>query len=485
MKTLLLSLTMLLFLATSCSKPPRQAYISGTIANANNNKAYFVKDTLGFGLSTIIDTIAVDKDGKFKYALQSNLNSESLLIVEGDKMVRISVPKHINTDLIVNLDAADPDNYDIMGPQSDYIRYAIDQQKYWVNIEKEMSEKYPVLAKRDTKDPLYFAFQDSITDMRIAYLMDYFKTSKLSTREDFIQEERRNLIFSNLYYRLSGQDNSVVDNLAFYKDSDKPLSYSDKFTFTDPELIHNRNYRRFINSAILTIVRHENPDADLSSYELYLEKGTSVIDRLIESPKVRNAHKLVLIDDLISNAQTFKKNIEVNKFLQVLDSIDRVGNLNDQVAAIKGKISAFRKMFAKFSVGKKAPPFLLQNRSGKSISSDMYKGKTMIVDVWASWCGPCKASMPEWNKLVTKHEENDTYVFLSVSIDENQGKWLNTLDAMDIKGVSLHVGKGGFDSDFAKDFEIKAIPNYIALDQKGNFLAVTTSLEELKGELNL
>ena len=113
------------------------------------------------------------------------------------------------------------------------------------------------------------------------------------------------------------------------------------------------------------------------------------------------------------------------------------------------------------SVGKMAPNFKLKNlKSGENISLQDYRGKIVILDFWATWCAPCKESLPELAQLA---EENQSLSLLAVNIDDKEDNAIRFLNKYDLQLTAL------FDEnkDVVGMYEIPAMPSAIIIDQKG------------------
>lgn len=93
-----------------------------------------------------------------------------------------------------------------------------------------------------------------------------------------------------------------------------------------------------------------------------------------------------------------------------------------------------------------------------------YKGKTVVIDVWASWCGDCIKGLPKL-KEVQNNYPNVSYVF--ISLDKNQRAWKNGIKRFSIKGNHYYVN-GGWKSIFAKNVDLDWIPRYIVINPEGN-----------------
>lgn len=93
-----------------------------------------------------------------------------------------------------------------------------------------------------------------------------------------------------------------------------------------------------------------------------------------------------------------------------------------------------------------------------------HKGKTVVIDVWASWCPDCIKGMPKVHDL-QKQFPNVDYVFLSYDrVDE---KWKEGIEKYAVKGDNYHVGKSMKEGDFARDIKLDWIPRYMVVDKNG------------------
>lgn len=94
-----------------------------------------------------------------------------------------------------------------------------------------------------------------------------------------------------------------------------------------------------------------------------------------------------------------------------------------------------------------------------------YKGKVVVIDVWASWCPDCKKGMPKVHDL-QKQFPDVKYLFLSY--DRFDDKWKNGIESFDTKGGdNYHVGTSMKEGAFSKDIVLDWIPRYMVIDKTG------------------
>ncbi len=133
------------------------------------------------------------------------------------------------------------------------------------------------------------------------------------------------------------------------------------------------------------------------------------------------------------------------------------------------------------AAGGQAVNFTYPDAAGKQVSLSDFKGKVVLVDVWATWCGPCKGEIPHLKKLEKEMHGQDV-LFLSVSVDEQKDhqKWKDFIASEELGGVQLFAS--GW-SDIAKYYNIKGIPRFMVFDKKGNIVSTDAprpSNKELK-----
>lgn len=112
--------------------------------------------------------------------------------------------------------------------------------------------------------------------------------------------------------------------------------------------------------------------------------------------------------------------------------------------------------------GTQAPDFSLPAlfKNQGEISLRPYLGKVVLVDFWASWCAPCKKSLPELGRI---HKRNPDMVVLALSIDENRGKAMDFIMDRDTSLVYLHDAK----REVAERFDLGGMPSAYLIDKKG------------------
>lgn len=117
-----------------------------------------------------------------------------------------------------------------------------------------------------------------------------------------------------------------------------------------------------------------------------------------------------------------------------------------------------------------APNFDYENAKGGKTSLESMKGKYVYIDVWATWCGPCRAEIPSLKAIEEKfHGKN--IAFVSISVDENKDheKWLSFVKDKQLGGIQLFADNN-WGSDFIKAFSINSIPRFILIDPTGKVI---------------
>lgn len=161
--------------------------------------------------------------------------------------------------------------------------------------------------------------------------------------------------------------------------------------------------------------------------------------------------------------------LEPEKYLGIYQKLDQ--NLtkkfpNDKyIKAMHERLE----MEMKTLVGQVAPDIDLPTPEGKSVTLSSLKGRVVLVDFWASWCGPCKREMPNVVNVYKKFK-NKGFEIYGVSLDRDRDQWLNEVKKQGMTWIQVSDLKF-WESYPVKAYGIEGIPFTVLLDKEGKILA--------------
>lgn len=117
-------------------------------------------------------------------------------------------------------------------------------------------------------------------------------------------------------------------------------------------------------------------------------------------------------------------------------------------------------------IGQAAPLFSIPDEGGKIYHLADFKGKVIYIDLWASWCAPCRAEMPNFKKLKEKFKDNDQVAFMGIAVFDAEKDWRTALSEDKPEWLQLYDTGGSV----AKSYVASAIPKYILIDKNGKVL---------------
>jgi peroxiredoxin len=309
-----------------------------------------------------------------------------------------------------------------------------------------------------------------------------------ASQQDYIQAyyDLRKKLFQNLNELINSDKNQfdefeqieklrinvILDNIRFNYGSF--VDYSTDITKTEKEA-----YYSFIDSLDFTKEEwNEIPefiDLALAFIDWKVNKISEEDTSLVQTFQDYTELTFSVIDDYFSQNQIFEQlyYVKLHDFINYF-GIDFLGDYyavyqeittsNSQKVAIDDLWNAW----GNISEGKKAPDFSYPDRNGEMHSLSDYKGNLVYIDVWASWCGPCKYESPYFKALIQQFQNSDV-VFIGVSVDSEKTQWLQMLDEEQVLGTQLYAG--GWNTSICADYLIHSIPRFLLIDRDGNIIS--------------
>ncbi len=275
---------------------------------------------------------------------------------------------------------------------------------------------------------------------------------------------------------LNNRDFKVSDNYAkdletFNYDNEKEFFASYRYK----ELVYTK--LRNVNAAKRRQLRAQNIDPD---------KDKTLWFQAIEENIKNDKLKQYLFSSSLEETLLYETDLNLVK--QAYDFAYPL--LTDD--SVQAKMDTLYTKKMKMAPGNPSPVFVsYDNHNGSKTSLADLKGKYVYIDLWATWCGPCKKEFPFLKKVEKMyHDKNIQFVGISVDEEKDFDKWKKMVDDLELDGTQLFADKS-FKSDFVKSYGVKGIPHYILLDPEGNIVSVdaprpsSDKLIELFDSLNL
>lgn len=133
---------------------------------------------------------------------------------------------------------------------------------------------------------------------------------------------------------------------------------------------------------------------------------------------------------------------------------------------------------AQLKVGDRAPIIAAKSWENNSFNIQDYSGKYLLIDVWASWCGPCIKAFKTVKKLY-KTAPKDSFEIIGISIDNSEDTWRTTVNNQQLPWVQFH-SPGNYKSPMVNHWKVEMIPATFLVNPQGIIEMIDPSPKELK-----
>lgn len=191
---------------------------------------------------------------------------------------------------------------------------------------------------------------------------------------------------------------------------------------------------------------------------LQIEVYRDIYEMLDKNSKVSAISNQVMID-------WKKANSMVNLKIRPLSDKAKISEIKQSVDSIKTKkyreaLNQLLAEKAKFGNGDFAKDFVVTNSDKSTTKLSSLKGKVIYIDIWATWCGPCMAEMPNLEELKEKYKGNNELAIVSLSVDDSDDIWLKNLALRKPNGLQWRI-----DRPKLSEYEVESIPRYILINK--------------------
>lgn len=241
------------------------------------------------------------------------------------------------------------------------------------------------------------------------------------------------------------------------------LAMADDLPIDNADMLEHSQYERYVDTRLYHAAKAEK-DA--------MEEGESDLpeELIFNSLKMKLAGEMLTTDKVKNHFlhSTMMETISFNGAQDLTALVEQFKSLcNDQkcITAVEEEVESWKHLWA----GNPAPGFDYESINGDNVSLASLAGQVVYVDVWATWCGPCKREIPHLQDL--EHDMHGQNVaFVSVSVDEDKEAWQTMVAEKELGGIQL-LGDDAWESSICTDYKINGIPRFILIGTDGNIIS--------------
>ncbi len=316
-------------------------------------------------------------------------------------------------------------------------------------------QKNTILNKEMSNPQLFYSIEEKLYINKIKELKNNVLTLLNSTKfsdKSFKENEKKSLdYFEQLQFLIYQRYHAHYAKKEGFKTSDTFPKVNPAIDYdNEADYQFSSHYKQLVNANFNNILTSKIGNEDEYTYKVALPEI-----KKIKSKSIKNA----LIQNLAYEVIAGNPDSEMlyNEIMTLSDNT----KLKESLTAKYNKIKTM-------AVGKASPKFEYENFKGGKTSLESLKGKYVYIDVWATWCGPCRKEIPSLQSLEEKyHGKNIEFVSISIDTKKDYEKWKKFVEEKQLGGIQLFADND-WNSKFVTDYAIEGIPRFILVDPNGN-----------------
>jgi thiol-disulfide isomerase/thioredoxin len=141
-------------------------------------------------------------------------------------------------------------------------------------------------------------------------------------------------------------------------------------------------------------------------------------------------------------------------------------------------LSTIQSGYSQVKIDDQAPAIELTSMNGEVIKLSDFAGKVVLIDFWASWCGPCRKANPELEKIYQKFKDKD-FTILGVSLDSKETSWIAAIKKDKISYPQV-IDVDNWNSKTVESYGIDKLPSSYLINKEGKIIALNPTYLEVE-----
>ncbi|MCK0130204.1 AhpC/TSA family protein [Flavobacteriaceae bacterium F08102] len=435
MKRTILSFGLVISLVSCTHETPvNYAVLTGKIDNFEGKEVTFEKTD-----HSVSKQITIESNGSFTDTIKDNPGLYQLSIGKN------STPIYLENGNILSL-TVDANNFinslEVSGKGAETTAYILEKNKN----EAALKTKDRAVYKLEEAD-----FKKKFKEIQHSLNIKLDTAKGISPAFKTLEKRNLNYEYLNELARYAGGYHRQWAQKRGYRPSEGFLAeLEDVDLNNDVDFYFSAAYREMVN-------RHYSRQIYALAKKDSIEYGLQAITVYSKIP-----NQIIRNELIFSKAEyDFYQTVDFEKFYKMFMDASTNEENNAKITEIYTKLK-------RVSKGQPSPKFTnYENNAGGTLSLDDLKGKYIFIDVWATWCVPCIAELPDLQRIEKEYHGRNIH-FLSISVDnaKDHDKWKKMIVDKKLGGIQLMADKD-FNSQFILDYNIRSIPRFILIDPNG------------------